>query len=207
MRSAHPSRQRLDTRNRRGAVRFGGQVRGLRNGTVELGRAVDSRTGESFPAQLVTAVPSGSDETPVEVIENGRPQWRIEQNRAIFAPFLQAAIDFMAKEPRSGGQLKNFLTALPAWLNFNDAVSKAFGAAKAPIKEFLDSFAEWIVWNKSLTEIRLKGGTRSDKQLRSRPSGKQAPVPTRSEPSAPSAEPVRGIPIAFERARAATRRN
>ena len=90
--------------------------------------------------------------------------------------------------------------ALPS-LNFNEAVRRAFGAAKAPVKEFLASFAEKFEYNKRLTQVRLKGVTR-----RRRLRGKQAAVPTRSEPSAPSAQPARRVPIPFRRARAATRR-
>ena len=125
----------------------------------------------------------------------------MEQNRAIFMPFLDAAVEFVKKEPRSGGELKGFLMGVPG--DFEDAVSRAFGASKAPVREFLDSFAERFAWNKSLTKISIKGG---NAQPRRRLRGKQAAVPARSEPSAPQAEPARRVPIPFRRGRAATRR-
>ena len=87
--------------------------------------------------------------------------------------------------------------------DFEDAVGRAFGASKAPVREFLDSFAEKFTWNKSLTKISVKGGST---QPRRRLRGKQAAVPVRSEPSAPQAEPARRVPIPFRRAPAATRR-
>ena len=114
-------------------------------------------------------------------------------------PFLEAAVEFVKKEPRSVGKLKGFLMGLPG--DFEDAVSRAFGASKAPVSEFLDSFAERFAWNKSLTRISVKS-TQPRRRLR----GKQAAVPARSEPSAPQAEPARRIPIPFRLARAATRR-
>ena len=114
-------------------------------------------------------------------------------------PFLDAAVEFVKKEPRSGGELKGFLMGVPG--DFEDAVSRAFDASKAPIREFLDSFAEKFAWNKSLTKISVKS-TQPRRRLR----GKQAAVPTRSEPSAPSTQPARRIPIPFRLARAATRR-
>ena len=115
-------------------------------------------------------------------------------------PFLDAAVEFVKKEPRSGGKLKSFLLGLPG--DFEDAVSRAFGASKAPVREFLDSFAERFTWNKSLTKISIRGNAQPRRRLR----GKQAAVPTRSEPSAPSAQPARRVPIPFRRTRAATRR-
>ena len=109
----------------------------------------------------------------------------------------------MGEDTKSASDIKKFLVALPR-LNFNEAVRRAFGAAKAPVKEFLASFAERFEYNKRLTQVRLKGVTR-----RRRLRGKQqaAAIPTRSEPSgAPSAQPARRVPIPFRRARAATRR-
>ena len=106
----------------------------------------------------------------------------------------------MGEDTKSASEIKKFLVGLPR-LNFNDAVRRAFGAAKAPVKEFLASFAERFEYNKRLTQVRLKGVTR--RRLR----GKQAVAPTRSEPSgAPSAQPARRVPIPFRRTRAATRR-
>ena len=114
-------------------------------------------------------------------------------------PFLDAAVEFVKKEPRGGGKLKSFLLGLPG--DFEDAVSRAFGASKAPIREFPDTFAEKFNWNKSLTRISVKS-TQPRRRLR----GKQAAVPARSEPSAPSTQPARRVPVPFRRARAATRR-
>ena len=115
--------------------------------------------------------------------------------------FLQPVLDFVGEDTKSASDIKKFLVALPR-LNFNEAVRRAFGAAKAPVKEFLASFAERFEYNKRLTQVRLKGVTR--RRLR----GKQqaAAIPTRSEPSAPSAQPARRVPIPFRRTRAATRR-
>ena len=64
----------------------------------------------------------------------------------------------MGKDINSGSELKKMLVALPQ-LNFNDVVRRAFGAAKAPVKELLDSFADRFDYNKSLTQVRLKGVT------------------------------------------------
>ncbi len=189
----------IRTRNRPGKARFEGKVRPLENGKVEFGRAVDANTGQSFPAKLVNPVPTASETVPEEALQDGRPQWRVEQNREIFAPFLEAALDFVGEETKSASELKKFLVALPK-LNFNEAARRAFGAAKAPVKEFLASFAERFEYNKRLTQVRLKRVTR--RRLR----GKQAAIPTRSEPSAPSAQPARRVPIPFRRTRAATRR-
>ena len=163
---------------------------------------MDANTGQSYAAKLVNPVPAASETVPEEALQDGRPQWRIEQNREIFAPFLQPALDFVGEDTKSASELKKFLVALPR-LNFNDAVRRAFGAAKAPVKEFLASFAERFEYNKMLTQVRLKGITR-----RRRLRGKQqaVAVPTRSEPSAPSAQPARRVPIPFRRTRAATRR-
>ena len=192
----------IRTRNRPGKARFEGKVRPLEDGKVEFGRAVDANTGQSYAAKLVNPVPAASETVPEEALQDGRPQWRIEQNREIFAPFLQPALDFVGEDTKSASEIKKFLVALPR-LNFNDAVRQAFGATKAPVKEFLASFAERFEYNKTLTQVRLKGITR-----RRRLRGKQqaAAVPTRSEPSAPSAQPARRVPIPFRRARAATRR-
>ena len=77
-------------------------------------------------------------------LDKGDPIWRIEQNRVIFLPFLEAAVEFVKKEPRSGGKLKGFLMGLPG--DFEDAVSRAFGASKAPVRESLDSFADRFAW-------------------------------------------------------------
>ena len=161
---------------------------------------MDANTGQSFPAKLVAAVPASSETVPEEALQDGRPQWRVEQNREIFTPFLQPALDFVGEETKSASDIKKFLVALPM-LNLNEAARRAFGAAKAPVKEFLASFAERFEYNKTLTQVRLKGITR-----RRRLRGKQAAAPTRSEPSAPSAQPARRVPIPFRRARAATRR-
>ena len=190
----------IRTRNRPGKARFEGKVRPFENGKVEFGRAVDANTGQSFPAKLVAAVPTASETIPEEALQDGRPQWRIEQNREIFAPFLQPVLDFVGEDTKSASDIKKFLVALPR-LNFNEAVRRAFGAAKAPVKEFLASFAERFEFNKRLTQVRLKGITR-----RRRLRGRQAVAPTRSEPSAPSAQPARRAPIPFRRARGATRR-
>ena len=191
----------IRTRNRPGKARFEGAVRPLENGKVEFGRAVDANTGQSFPAKLVHPVPTASETIPEEALQDGRPQWRVEQNREIFAPFLQPTLDFVGEDTKSASDIKKFLVALPR-LNFNEAVRRAFGAAKAPVKEFLASFAEKFEYNKRLTQVRLKGVTR-----RRRLRGKQAVAPTRSEPSgAPSAQPARRVPIPFRRTRAATRR-
>ena len=84
---------------------------------------------------------------------------------------MQPALDFVGEDTKSASELKKFLVALPR-LNFNDAVRRAFGAAKAPVKEFLASFAEKFEWNKTLTQVRLKGVT--SRRLR----GKQGPVRT-----------------------------
>ena len=176
-----------------------GKFRPLENGKVEFGRAVDANTGQSFPAKLVNPVPTASETIPEEALQDGRPQWRVEQNREIFAPFLQPTLDFVGEDTKSASDIKKFLVALPR-LNFNEAVRRAFGAAKAPVKEFLASFAERFEHNKRLTHVRLKGVTR--RRLR----GKQAVAPTRSEPSALSAQPARRVPIPFRRTRAATRR-
>ena len=138
------------------------------NGKVEFGRAVDADTGESFAAKLVTAVPKASENVPEEAIQDGRPQWRTEQNREIFAPFLQPALDFVGEETKSASELKKFLLRLPR-LKFNDAVRRAFGAAKAPVKEFLASFAEEFEWNKTLTQVRLKGVTSRRLRWETRP--------------------------------------
>ena len=82
---------------------------------------MDVNTGESFAAKLVTAMPAASENVVDEAIQNGRPQWRIEQNREIFAHFLQAAVDFLGEETKSGSELKKMLVGLPR-LNFNEAV-------------------------------------------------------------------------------------
>ena len=192
----------IRTRNRPGKARFEGTVRPLENGKVQFGRAVDANTGQSFPAKLVNPVPTASETIPEEALQDGRPQWRIEQNREIFAPFLQPALDFVGEETKSASELKKFMVALPR-LNFNEAVRRAFGAAKAPVKEFLASFAERFEYNKTLPQVRLKGVSR--RRLRRIQAAAPA-VPTRSEPSAPSAQPARRVPIPFRRARAATRR-
>ena len=134
----------------------------------------------AFLQKLVAAVPQGSEQIVDETLKQGRAQWRKDQNRAICMPFMDAAVEFVAKEPRSGGKLKGFLLGLPG--DFEDAVSRAFGASKAPIREFLDTFAAKFTWNKSLTKISVKAGTT---QPRRRLRGKLATVPTRSEPSAP----------------------
>ena len=102
---------------------------------MEFGRAVDANTGTSYAAKLVNPVPEASKNVPEEAIQDGRPQWRVEQNREIFAPFLEPALDFVGGDTRSASELKKFLVALPR-LNFNDAVRRAFGAAKAPSKGF-----------------------------------------------------------------------
>ena len=149
----------IRTRNRPGKARFEGKVRPLENGKVEFGRAVDANTGQSFPAKLVNPVPTASETIPEEALQDGRPQWRVEQNREIFAPFLQPALDFVGEDTKSASDIKKFLVALPR-LNFNEAVRRAFGAAKAPVKEFLASFAERFEYNKRLTQVRLKGITR-----------------------------------------------
>jgi hypothetical protein len=192
----------IRTRNRPGKARFEGKVRPLEDGKVEFGRAVDANTGQSFAAKLVNPVPAASETVPDEAIQDGRPQWRVEQNREIFAPCLQPALAFVGEETKSASEIKKFLVALPR-LNFNEAARRAFGAAEAPVKEFLASFAERFEYNKTLTQVRLKGITR-----RRRLRGKQqaAAIPTRSEPSAPSAQPARRVPTPFRRARAATRR-
>ena len=64
-------------------------------------------------------------------------------------------------------------------MNFNDAVRRAFGAAKAPVKEFLASYAEKFEWNKTLTQVRLKGITRR-RRLRGKQqaNGGEGPVRT-----------------------------
>ena len=72
---------------------------------------------------------------------------------------MQPALDFVGEDTKSASELKKFLVALPR-LNFNDAVRRAFGAAKAPVKEFLASYAERFEFNKTLTQVRLKGITR-----------------------------------------------
>ena len=105
------------------------------------------------------------------------------------------------RNPGAVGKLKGFLKGLPG--KFEDAVSRAFGASKAPVREFLDSFAERFTWNKSLTKIGLKAG---NAQPRRRLRGKQTVVPSRADPSNPRVEPARRVPIFFRRARAATRR-
>ena len=87
-------------------------------------------------------------------------------------PFLDAAVEFVAKEPRSGGKFNGFLKALPG--GFEDAVSGAFGVSKAPVKEFLDFFAERFTWNKSLMKISVKAGTALPRR---RLRGKQTVVP------------------------------
>jgi hypothetical protein len=194
------ARGQIRTRNRPGKARFEGTVRPLEDGKVEFGRAVDANTGQSFAAKLVNPVPAASETVPEEAIQDGRPQWRVEQNRKIFAPFLQPVLDFVGGDTTSASDIKKFLVALPR-LNFNDAVRRAFGASRKPVKEFLDSFAERFDYNKTLNQVRLKGITR-----RRRLRGEQAAVPTRSEPSAPSAQPARRVPIPFRRTRAATRR-
>jgi hypothetical protein len=160
----------IRTRNRPGKARFEGKVRPLENGKVEFGRAVDADTGESFAAKLVTAVPRASETIPEEAIQDGRPQWRTEQNREIFAPFLQPALDFVGEETKSASELKKFLVALPR-LKFNDAVRQAFGAAKAPVKEFLASYAERFEFNKTLTQVR----SASKESLRGDCVGNKAP--------------------------------
>ena len=165
---------------------------------------MDADTGESFAAKLVTAVPKASENVPEEAIQDGRPQWRVEQNREVLAPFLQPALDYVGEDTKSASDIKKFLVALPR-LNFNEAVRRAFGAAKAPVKEFLASFAEKFEYNKRLTQVRLKGITRR-RRLRGKQQAAAPAVPTRSEPSAPSAQPARRVPIPFRRARAATRR-
>jgi hypothetical protein len=93
----------IATRNRPGEARFQGRVRNLLDDKVQFGRAIDSATGESFPAKLVAAVPHNSEQIADEAIRQGRPQWRVEQSRAIFLPFLEAPVEFVKKEPRSGG--------------------------------------------------------------------------------------------------------
>ena len=122
-----------------------GRLGRSRMGRSSLGRAVDSATGERYPAKLVTAVPTGSDEIPDEAIKQRRPQWRVQQNRANFALILQPVMEFVhTGGVRSGGNLRNFLVKLPG-LSFSEAARNAFGAAIAPIREFLDSFAETFV--------------------------------------------------------------
>jgi hypothetical protein len=123
----------IRTRNRPGKARFEGTVRPLENGKVQFGRAVDANTGQSFPAKLVNPVPTASETVPEEALQDGRPQWRIEQNREIFAPFLQPALDFLGEDTKSASEITKLLVALPR-LNFNEAVRRAFGAAKAPVK-------------------------------------------------------------------------
>ena len=179
----------IRTRNRPGKARFEGTVRPLENGKVEFGRAVDANTGQSFPAKLVAAVPTASETIPEEALQDGRPQWRVEQNREIFAPFLQPTLDFVGEDTKSASDIKKFLVALPR-LNFNEAVRRAFGAAKAPVKEFLASFAEKFEYNKRLTQVRLKGVTR-----RRRLRGKQQARP--SLHAASPAHPVPSQPGAF----------
>ena len=71
----------IRTRSRPGKARFEGTVRPLENGKVEFGRAVDAKTGESYAAKLVTAVPIASETFPEEAIQDGRPQWRTEKSR------------------------------------------------------------------------------------------------------------------------------
>ena len=74
-------------------------------------------------------MPASSETVPEEAIQDGRPQWRVEQNREIFAPFLHAVIDLVGKETKSGSEVKKMLVGLPR-LNFNEAVRSAFGATK-----------------------------------------------------------------------------
>jgi hypothetical protein len=176
----------IATRNRPGEARFGGKVRGLKAGKVEFGRAVDSAAGESFPAKLVVAVPPGSDEIPDDAIKQGRPEWRVRQNREIFQPFLKHVVDFVRKGDggsRSSGKIKFFLDKLKPELDFGDAVKRAFGAPKSPIREFLDTFADTFAWNKSLTVIKLKPGARAGPARRLR--GKQ-PMPERTGAAQPT---------------------
>ena len=135
----------IQTRNRPGKARFEGEVRPLENGEVEFGRAVDANTGKSYAAKLVAAVPAASENVVDEAIQDGRPQWRTEQNREIFAPFLQAALDFVGQETKSASELKKMLVALPR-VNLNEAVRRAFGAAKTPDEKFWESFAERFEW-------------------------------------------------------------
>ena len=93
----------IATRNLPGEARYQGRVRNLLDDKVQFGRAIDSATGESFPAKLVAAVPQNSEQIADNAIRQGRPQWRVDQNRAIFLPFLDAAVEFVKKEPSSGG--------------------------------------------------------------------------------------------------------
>jgi hypothetical protein len=172
----------IATRNRPGEAKFGGKVRGLKDAKVEFGRAVDSKTNESFPAKLVVAVPAGSDEIPDEAIKQGRPEWRIRQNREIFQPFLMHVVDFIKKGEngiRSSGKLKNFLDKLKPELNWGLAVKTAFGAPKSPIREFLDTFEEQFEWDKGLTMIKVRPSARPSRRIR----GKQPmppQIPTKS---------------------------
>ena len=178
----------IAARNRPGEARYQGAVRTLRGGKVEFGRAVDNTTGESFPAKLVVAVPPGSEQIPDAAIKQGRPEWRTRQNWMIFSPFLKHAVDFVrqgANGSRSGGKLKSFLVQIPG-LDFNDAVRRAFGADKSPIKEFLETFADTFTWNKSLTSIEVKPSAlpaRAGPARRLR--GKQ-PVPERTGGAQPA---------------------
>ena len=94
-----------------------------------------ANTGKSDATKLVAAVLAASERIPEEAIQDVRPQWRTEQNREIFAPFLQPALDFVGQDTKSASELKKFLVALSR-LNFNDAVRRTFGAGKAPAKGF-----------------------------------------------------------------------
>ena len=63
----------IATRNRPGEARFQGRVRNLLDDKVQFGRAIDSATGESFPAKLVAPVPQGSEQIADDAIRQGRP--------------------------------------------------------------------------------------------------------------------------------------
>jgi hypothetical protein len=178
----------IATRNRPGQARFDGKVRGLKGGQVEFGRAVDSATGESFPAKLVVAVPPGSDDIPEGAIKQGRPEWRTRQNREIFEPFLRHIVDFVRSGDngsRSSTKIHFFLEKLKPGLDFGAAVLQAFGAPKSPIKEFLDTFADTFEWNKGLSVIKVRPGVARTGPAR-RLRGKQ-PMP--------EAQPARAGPV------------
>ena len=63
--------------------------------------------------------------------------------------------------PKSARELKKFLFNLSG---FEDAASRAYGANKAPVREFLDSYADIFDYGDTKA-IRLKGRASTARQL------------------------------------------